>query len=279
MDDCRRSELVIWCEELDANLDRTTGRIGRFVTFASGTHVVRSSTRCTESGMPSVRPPPAAVRPNVWKDIGLHLRDAAASWLPDDARLDPVWDAVAGGGSAGDDRRRQIRWRSSNRWMTATNVSRSSRENPDWWFGDGDRFPAFERILEALEALVAGASTSRGSALPCARRRTRAGRPDAHDLPERVRGHGGADRGAGRVTKRRPRLLVGTRPIPVRHGRLPADRDVTHPPRIFETADEAFAYDAPRLPRGRWKIVAATSRSTSSAAVRATHGDWSRRRR
>ena len=147
----------MWGDELDANLDRYD-RVhpGRFATFAQWDRTLFGRDGWSELGVLIADAFRRGARGlKVWKDLGLHLRDGSGALvMPDDERLDPVWDAVAVAGvpvtihvadpvaffEPLDER--------NERWEELL-------ENPDWWFGDRERFPAFDRILEALEALVA----------------------------------------------------------------------------------------------------------------------------
>src|SRR5262249_60105980 len=88
----------MWGDELDANLDRyDRAHPGRFVTFAQWERPLFARDAWDELGE-QVRDALArgARGLKVWKDLGLHLRDAGGGLvMPDDPRLDPVWDAMA----------------------------------------------------------------------------------------------------------------------------------------------------------------------------------------
>ena len=134
--------------------------------------------------------------------------------------------------------------------------------NPDWWFGDRDRFPSFAAIIEALEALVA--RRQRRDVHRCARAVLRGGhrlgRKDARHVSERVRRRGRADRGARTRCRARRASCIVRHPDRFLFGTdaFPPDGDVYEVHRrFFETADEHFPYDADpgEVPsQGRWTI-------------------------
>jgi predicted TIM-barrel fold metal-dependent hydrolase len=250
-------------DELDANLDRyDRAHPGRFATFAQW-----DRTRFAEGAWDELA---AGVRDaidrgakglKIWKDLGLHLRDAHGELvMPDDARLDPVWDAVAAGGVPV-----TIHVADPIAFFDPLD-GRNERleellENPDWWFGDRERFPAFDRIMESLEALVARRAdvTWVGAhVLCCAEDLAWVGRmldmyPNVHaDIAARIAELGRVPRAArALVVRHADRFLLGT-------DAFPPDLEVYAVHRRFlETADEAFAYDTePDEPptQGRWTI-------------------------
>ena len=230
----------MWGDELEANLDRyDRAHPGRFLTVAHGARGLK-----------------------VWKDLGLHLRDPAGELVfPDDARLDPVWDEVAAAGvpvtihtadpvaffEPLDER--------NERWEELA-------AHPDWWFGDRDRFPTFDRLMASLESLVARRSdvTWIGAHVLCAAEDLAwVGRmldtyPNVHaDTGARLAELGRVPRAARDLIVRHPdRFLFGTDDSPTSRAVLSVYR------RAFETSDEAFAYDvdpdeAPT--QGRWPIA------------------------
>ncbi|MDP9184707.1 MAG: amidohydrolase family protein, partial [Actinomycetota bacterium] len=252
----------MWGDELDANLDRYDRAYpGRFATFAqwdrrcfelgAWTELAAQLTDAFERGARGLK---------VWKDLGLHLRDEHGELVfPDDTRLDPVWDAVA-----------------AARVPVTIHVAdpvaffqpldgRNERleellVNPDWWFGDRERFPPFERVLESLESLIARRAdiTWIGAHVLCCAEdiawitRMLDTYPNAYaDIAARIAELGRVPRAARELITSHPdRFLFGTDAFPPE----PADYEVYR--RFCETADEHFPYDADDEPpsEGRWAI-------------------------
>ena len=253
----------MWGEELDANLDRyDRAHPGRFATFAQWDRALFARDGWAELGVLIADALDRGARGlKVWKDLGLHLRDASGALvMPDDTRLDLVWDAVAAAGRPVtihvgdpaaffeplDDRNERLE---------------ELLENPDWWFGDRDRFPAFDRILGSLESLIARRSdvTWIGAHVLCAAEdlawvdRICSTYPNAFaDVAARIAELGRVPRAARDLLERHPdRFVFGTDAFPPDAATYAVHR------RFFETADEAFAYDAdPDEPpsQGRWTI-------------------------
>ena len=164
MDDCGIEAIVnldgMWGDELEANLDRyDRAHPGRFATFAQ---LDRDAGSRAETGpalgaqmADSARRGARGLK--VWKDLGLHLRDGAGALvMPDDPRLDPVWDAV-----------RRSR-RSPSRSTSADPVgvlraagraqraaSRSSWRTPTGGSAIATGSRRSTAIIDALEALIA----------------------------------------------------------------------------------------------------------------------------
>jgi predicted TIM-barrel fold metal-dependent hydrolase len=251
----------MWGDELDANLDRyDRAHPGRFATYAQWDRRWFEAGAWDELGAQAADSFARGARGlKVWKDLGLHLRDGDGRLvMPDDTRLDPVWDAVAAAKvpvtihvadpvaffrplDAGNERLEEL------------------GENPDWWFGDRDRFPTFEAIIEAFESLIAHRKdvTWIGAHVLCfAEDVAWIGRmldtyPNAYaDVAARIAELGRVPRATRELIVSHPdRLLFGT-------DAFPPDRDVyaIHR-RFFETADEAFDYDPDGPPsQGRWTI-------------------------
>jgi predicted TIM-barrel fold metal-dependent hydrolase len=253
----------MWGEELDANLDRyDRAHPGRFATFAQWDRALFARDGWAELGALVADAFDRGARGlKVWKDLGLHLRDASGALvMPDDARLDPVWDAVAAAG-----RPVTIHVGDPAAFFEPLD-ERNERleellENPDWWFGDRDRFPAFDRILESLESLIARRSdvTWIGAHVLCAAEdlawvdRIFSTYPNAFaDVAARIAELGRVPRATRDLLERRPdRFVFGTDAFPPDVATFAVHR------RFFETGDEAFAYDAdPDEPpsQGRWTI-------------------------
>ncbi len=253
----------MWGEELEANLDRfDRAQPGRFATFA------RWDPRWFEVGAWDELAAQladgfarGAKGLKVWKDLGLHLRDDRGELvLPGDERLDPVWDAVA-------DARVPVTIHVADPVAFFQPLDgRNERleellANPDWWFGDRDRFPPFERIIESLESLVARRSdiTWIGAHVLCNAEDTAwVARmldtyPNVHaDVAARIAELGRVPRATRELITQHPdRFLLGTDAFPPDPGDFAVHR------RFLETSDEHFPYDpdpdeAPS--QGRWTI-------------------------
>jgi predicted TIM-barrel fold metal-dependent hydrolase len=251
----------MWGDELEANLERYDRAYpGRFATFAQFDRRRFEADAWTELGAQAADSFSRGARGlKVWKDLGLHLRDARGELvMPDDTRLDPVWDAVAAAGvpvtihvsdpvaffQPLDERNERLE---------------ELLENPDWWFGDRARFPTFDRIIDALEALIARRSdvTWIGAHVLCYAEdvawidRMLSTYPNAYaDVGARIAELGRVPRATRELIAKHPdRFVFGT-------DAFPPDREVyaIHR-RFFETADEAFDYDPEGPPsQGRWTI-------------------------
>jgi Amidohydrolase len=253
----------MWGDELDANIERYDRAYpGRFATFAQWDRALFAEDGWTELGDLIADAFDRGARGlKVWKDLGLHLRDAAGELVsPDDTRLDPVWDAVAASG-----RPVTIHVGDPVAFFEPLD-ERNERleellENPDWWFGDHDRFPTFDRIMDALEALIARRSDATwiGAHVLCAAEdlawvdRMLSTYPNAlADVAARIAELGRVARGARAVLERHPdRFVFGTDAFPPDAATYAVHR------RFFETADESFPYDADpeEAPsQGRWTI-------------------------
>jgi predicted TIM-barrel fold metal-dependent hydrolase len=253
----------MWGDELDANLDRyDRAHPGRFATYArwdarwfelgAWDELAAQLTDAFHRGARGLK---------VWKDLGLHLRDDAGELvMPDDARLDPCWDAVAAAGVPV-----TIHVADPVAFFQPLDGRNERLEellaNPDWWFGDRDRFPPFERIVESLESLIARRSdvTWIGAHVLCNAEDTawiaRVLRtyPNAHaDVAARIAELGRVPRAARELILAHPdRFLLGTDAFP------PGSGDYAVHRRFLETADEHFPYDPdPDEPpsQGRWAI-------------------------
>jgi predicted TIM-barrel fold metal-dependent hydrolase len=253
----------MWGDELRANIARyDEAHPGRFVTFAQwdrslvGEHAdfgarLGSQVRAAVSD--------GARGLKVWKDLGLHLRDrAGALVMPDDERLDPVWDACADAGvpvlmHTGDPP-------AFFEPLDATNERLEELlEHPDWWFGDRSRFPAFEELADSFEALVArrhdatfiGAHVA-GVAEDLGRlARMLDAYPNLHaDLAARIAELGRVPRATAALMQRHPgRFLFGSDGVP------PSPEEYAVSFRFLETDDEHVPYSPdPVPPQGRWAI-------------------------
>jgi predicted TIM-barrel fold metal-dependent hydrolase len=267
MDVCNVKAMVnldgMWGDELEANLDRYDRRYpGRFATFArlDGSLFARDprfGDRLADLVRDAVARGARGLK--VWKDLGLHLRDPDDRLvLPDDARLDPVWDACAEASipvaiHIGD----PIAFFEP---MDATNERLEELlENPDWWYGDRSKYPSFERLGEAFEALVARRADVvfiGAHVIGCAEDLTRVGSlletyPNVHaDIAARIAELGRAPRAASELITRHPdRFLFGTDAVP------PGREEYRTHFRFLETADEHFPYSSDEVPpQGRWAV-------------------------
>jgi predicted TIM-barrel fold metal-dependent hydrolase len=253
----------MWGEELAANIERyDAAHPGRFATFAQWDRTLFSHDAWGELGSQvadSARRGAKGLK--VWKDLGLHLRDARGELvMPDDTRLDHVWDACATAGIPV-----TIHVADPIAFFDPLDETNERVEelliNPDWWFGDRTRFPEFDRVLDALEALIARRAdvTIIGAHLLCCSEdlawvaRILDTYPNAHaDIGARISELGRVPRAARElVIAQRDRILFGT-------DAFPPDAEVyaTHF-RFLETADEHFPYDPwdDEPPgQGRWAI-------------------------
>ena len=249
--------------QLEANLDRyDRAHPSRFATFcqvdwdeprlggAFGERMAAGLRKAVDRGARGMK---------VWKILGLHVRDDSGSLvMPDDERLDILWAAAADAGvpvliHAGD----PVAFFQP---MDETNERLDELvEHPGWWFGDRTRFPTFDRIIAAFEALVARHpnTTFIGAHVGCyAEDLAWVGRmldayPNFHvDIAARIAELGRQPRAARRLIEGHPdRILFGT-------DNFPPNREtyITHF-RFLETADESFPYSPDEVPpQGRWAI-------------------------
>jgi predicted TIM-barrel fold metal-dependent hydrolase len=251
-----------WGDELEANLDRyDRAHPGRFFTFchvdwahlAEPGRLVASLRASRDAGARGLK---------VWKDLGLGVSDGSGALvLPDDPRLHDVWAAAGELGlpvlihtadpvafwdpvDAGNERVEEL------------------GAHPEWSFAD-PRFPRWQRLLDALENVVAShrQTTFVGAHVcSCAEDLARVDRmlcehPNlAFDVSARLGELGRQPRAARRLICRHPdRVLLGTDVFP------PTRAAYELHWRFFETDDEHFAYGhdaADPYPQGRWYVSA-----------------------
>jgi predicted TIM-barrel fold metal-dependent hydrolase len=247
-----------WGEELEANLDRyDRAHPGRFFTFC---HVDWSRPADAAASLAAAKDAGARGL-KVWKDLGLGVTDARGElMLPDDPRLHDVWAAAGELGLP-------VLIHTADPvafWdpLDGTNERiEELRRHPEWSFAD-PRFPRWERLLDALEAVVAAhpRTTFVGAHVcSCAEDLARVDRmlsehPNLHlDPSARIGELGRQPRAARRLICRHPdRVLFGTDVFP------PTRAAYELHWRFFETDDEHFAYgskDDP-WPQGRWRVSA-----------------------
>ena len=253
----------MWGPELEANLERYDRSYpSRFATFAQWDRSLFAEDGWTQLGE-SVRDSQrrGARGLKVWKDLGLHLRDGRGDLvLPDDRRLDPVWDACAA-------TMMPVTIHVADPIAFFEPLDRHNERleellaHPDWWFGDRTRFPTFDRILESLESLIARRAdvTFIGAHVLCCAEdlawvdRMLSTYSNANaDIGARIPELGRVPRAARDVIIRHPdRFLFGTDAFPP-DGAVYA----THF-RFLQTADEHFPYDPwddEPPSEGRWTI-------------------------
>jgi predicted TIM-barrel fold metal-dependent hydrolase len=266
MDACGIDAIVnldgMWGEELEANLERyDRAHPGRFATFAHldwrETAVAGFGERMAASLRESVARGARGLK--VWKHLGLVFRDDRDELLaPDDVRLAPVWEAAAALGVPV-----TIHIADPLAFFDPLDERNERLEellaHPDWWFGDRDRFPPAERLLESFEALVARhpATTFIGAHVACyAEDLAWVGRmldtyPNLHaDIAARIAELGRQPLAARDLIERHPgRVLFGTDLFP------PTREIYAIHFRFLETLDEHFPYDPEDPPpQGRWAI-------------------------
>ncbi|MBN6052882.1 amidohydrolase family protein, partial [Nonomuraea sp. RK-328] len=250
-----------WGRELAENIERYDAAYpGRFATFCHvdwsqtaepgfGERLAAQLTRSVAEGAAGLK---------VWKDVGLRVRDHRGELVMlDDPRLDPLWAAIGEAGipialhtadpvaffEPADERNERLELLAAR---------------PDWNFS-GPGFPPFERLMEAMEAMIARhpATTVIGVHAGCwpenlgFASRMLDTYPNFHiDIAARIAELGRQPRATRALMLRHPgRVLFGTDEIP------------PHPDvyrihfRFLETDDEAFAHslDDPPL-MGRWTI-------------------------
>ena len=248
-------------DELQANVERYDGaHPGRFATFC---HL--DWTTLSEPGWPGrlvreLRASAAAGAKGikVWRDLGLELRDDRGEpLLPDDERLADVWEAAA-------ELRLPIVIHVADPVAFFEPVDERNERleellvHPEWSFAD-PRFPRFDRLIEALEAVVAAhpVTTFIGAHVGCFAEdlawvgRMLSAYPNFHvDIAARIAELGRQPRVARRLFIEHPdRVLFGVDLFPPD----PADYAIHF--RFLETDDEYFDYatdDVP--PEGRWTI-------------------------
>jgi predicted TIM-barrel fold metal-dependent hydrolase len=250
-----------WGQELEANLERyDRWSPGRFATLCHldwreaaaagfGDRLAASLRRSRDVG---------AVGLKVWKDLGLHVRDGEGRILfPDDERLAAVWESAGELGMPV-----LIHVADPRAFFEPVDATNERLEellaHPDWSFAD-TRFPRFDRIIAALEAVVAShpRTTFIGAHVGCNAEdlawvdRMLSAYPNFHvDVAARIAELGRQPRAAAAMIRRHPgRVLFGTDEFPP-----DAETYAIHF-RFLETADEHFPYSvASPPPQGRWAI-------------------------
>jgi predicted TIM-barrel fold metal-dependent hydrolase len=251
-----------WGDDLECNLDRyDRAHRGRFATFCHLDWRELESKGSTELLVASLEASAAAGAKGVkvWKDLGLHVRDAQGELvLPDDERLADVWEAAGELGLP-----IWIHTADPIAFFEPIDATNERLEEllayPDWSFADRDRFPAFDRLLDALEAIVAShpgttfVGVHVGNAAEDLGRveRMLASYANYHvDIAARISELGRQPRGSRGLIESFPdRVLFGTDAFP------PDPEAYAISFRFLETEDEAFPYAPDEIPpQGRWTI-------------------------
>ena len=251
----------MWGDELERNLDRyDRAHPGRFLTFChvdwqllgardAGRRLADSLRRSVAAGAGGLK---------VWKDLGLKVRDAQGRLvLPDDPRLGDLWETAGELGipvliHVADpvaffrpvDRRNER----LEELLRYPEMSYHSR-----------RFPSFERLMEAQEALIAaqpgthfiGAHVAGWAENLAWVSRLLTDYPNLSvDVGARAAELGRQPRAASAFMQRhRDRVLFGS---DVPQYRAEEVRLIF---RLLETADEHFPYSQSAVPlQGRWRI-------------------------
>ncbi|GIJ45466.1 hypothetical protein Val02_23520 [Virgisporangium aliadipatigenens] len=251
-------------EQLAANLERyDAAHPGRFYTFCqldwsafqgadpTGA-LIRQLERAKALGARGLK---------VWKDLGLVVRDADGALVsPDDERLTDVFAAAGALGLP-------VLIHIADPLAFFQPLDRRNERveelaaHPDWWFG-GPGMPTFDRLLDALEAVVgrAAGTTFIGAHVGCAAEdlarvdRMLTAFDNYHvDLGGRMAELGRRPRAARQLILDHPdRVVFGTDAFP------PSTADYRTWYRFLETDDESFDY-APGCeipPQGRWQVSA-----------------------
>jgi predicted TIM-barrel fold metal-dependent hydrolase len=285
MDECNVTGIVnldgMWGDELEANLDRyDRAHPGRFATFCHVDWSKATSAGFEQRLIAGLRRSAAAGAKGlkVWKDLGLHLTGPDGTLLlPDDPRLSDLWDEAGALGLP-------ILIHTADPVAFFRPVDRFNERleellrHPEWSFCD-PRFPSFERLIDALEAIVAAhpRTVFIGAHVGCyAENLGWVGRMCAiyanfHvDIGARINELGRQPRATADLIARHPdRVFFGTDvfpPVAARYGLYF---------RFLETADEYFPYEASDAGRnGRWRMSGV---DLADDVLRADYRDHARR--
>ena len=267
MDACGIATVVnldgMWGDEVTANVERyDAAYAGRFVTFAQldwdritepdGVQTLRRSLEeSRERGARGLK---------VWKNLGLGARDADGALVsPDDPR---VVEVIASAGELG--LPVLIHTADPVAFFTPLDAHNERIEelaaHRDWWFGDRERFPTFDALLDAHASLVLACPGTRfvGAHAGCAAEdldrveRLLAAAPHyGIDIAGRMAELGRQPRRFARLVRDHPdQVLFGTDIFPAT-----AEQFRLHH-RFVETADEGFDHDPGHdVPtQGRWTV-------------------------
>jgi predicted TIM-barrel fold metal-dependent hydrolase len=251
----------MWGDELEHNLDRyDRAHPGRFLTFCQldwtrlteksfDKHFADSLRRSVAAGAGGLK---------VWKDLGLHVRDAGGRLvLPDDPRLSDLWDTAGQLGIP-------VLIHIADPVAFFRPVDRHNERleellrHPEWSY-HSRRLPTHNRLMDAFEALVAshpgtlfiGAHLGWAENLAWVSRLLATYPNLSVDIAGRVAELGRQPRAAAALLQRHPdRVLFGSDVFPYRV------EEVQVAFRLLETADEHFSYSTSGPPgsQGRWKV-------------------------
>lgn len=256
----------MWGEELEANLDRyDRAHPGRFHTFCQLDWSLLARPDGARALLHSLEDSAArgARGVKIWKTLGLSFRDADGRLVaPDDAR---VVDVVARAGELG--LPVLIHTADPIAFFAPLDANNERidelRGAPDWWFGDSERYPTFDALLDAHARLVRACPGTDiiGAHVGCAAEdldRVAALMDEAPryhvDIAGRLAELGRQPRRFAALVEQHPdRVLFGTDIYPAE------DEQYRLHYRFLETADESFEYapGEPIPPQGRWAISGA----------------------
>ncbi len=249
--------------ELEANLDRLDrAHPGRFLTFCQLDWAMLAEPDGVRGLLDQLEDSRrrGARGVKVWKNLGLTYRDGTGALVsPDDPRVVEVL------GRAGElDLPVLIHTADPIAFFEPLDEYNERLDElavePDWWFGDRDRHPTFDALLDAHARLVLACprTTFVGAHFGCcAEDLERVGRlldaaPNYHvDIAGRMAELGRQPRHAAAfITRYADRVLFGTDIYPV------TDEQYRLHYRFLESADEGFDYapDADIPPQGRWTV-------------------------
>jgi predicted TIM-barrel fold metal-dependent hydrolase len=252
-------------EELEANLDRyDRAHPGRFLTLCQldwgrlaepdgPASLVATLEDCARRGARGVK---------VWKNLGLAFRDGAGRLLrPDDPGVVTVLTRAGELGLPV-----VIHTADPIAFFEPLDVHNERldelRGAADWWFGDRDKYPTFDELLDAHAALVLACpgTTFVGVHVGCAAEDLDRVEhlvnlaPNYHvDIAGRIAELGRQPRRFARFVADHPdRVLFGTDIYPI------TDEQYRLHFRFLESADESFEYapGEPIPPQGRWAVSA-----------------------
>lgn len=270
----------LWADEVTANVERYDEAYpGRFLTFCHLDWKVLAEPdgerKLLNSLDDSARRGARGVK--VWKDLGLTVRDNdGQAILPDDPRVIAVLTR------AGELGLPVLIHTADPKAFFAPADEYNERldellEQPDWWFGDGERYPGFDRLLAAHASLVLACPGTQfiGAHAGCAAEdlglveALLARAPNyAIDVAGRMAELGRQPRRTRALIERYPdRVLFGTDIYPVS-----AEQYRLHY-RFLESADEGFEYapGSPVPPQGRWAVSALDLDAKALVAVYRTN--------
>jgi predicted TIM-barrel fold metal-dependent hydrolase len=265
-----------WGEELTANIERYDGSYpGRFHTFCQldwdllgtpgGETVLQNSLRdAARRGARGLK---------IWKSLGLHVVDEKGQLVaPDDPRVVSI---VSLAGELG--MPVLIHTADPRAFFEPLDERNERLEElvgaPDWWFGDPERFPGFDRLLDAHTDLVLAcpATSIIGAHAGCAaedldrvERLLTLAPHYSIDIAGRMAELGRQPRRVRALIERFPdRVLFGTDAYPATSEQFELHF------RFLETADEAFDYAAGETipPQGRWTVSGLALESAHLAAI------------